>query len=106
MSHDAAAQAGYRPGLSQVPLSALEHFDYCPRQAGLILLEDGFADDAATIRASLALQVQEHASVENALLGQLAEQMTAEDMHALAVAYQSAWSDDAALATQPEPAHQ
>jgi hypothetical protein len=62
--------------------------------------------DAATIRASLALQVQEHASVENALLAQLAEQMTAEDMHALAVAYQSAWSDDAALATHPEPAHQ
>ena len=62
--------------------------------------------DAATIRASLALQVQEHASLENALLAQLAEQMTAEDMHALALAYESAWSDDAALATHPEPAQQ
>ncbi|WP_017540925.1 CRISPR-associated protein Cas4 [Nocardiopsis halophila] len=37
-----------------VPLSALEHYDYCPRQAGLILLEDGFADDAATVRGTLA----------------------------------------------------
>ncbi|GAB3474528.1 CRISPR-associated protein Cas4 [Nocardiopsis coralliicola] len=37
-----------------VPLSALEHYDYCPRQAGLILLEDAFADDAATVRGTLA----------------------------------------------------
>ena len=52
--HD--AQAGHQPGLSQVPLSALEHFDYCPRQAGLILLEDGYADDAATVRGTLLHQ--------------------------------------------------
>lgn len=47
-----------RPGssLSQVPLSALEHFDYCARQAGLILLEDGYADDAATTRGTLLHQ--------------------------------------------------
>jgi tellurite resistance protein TehA-like permease len=38
-------------------------------------------------------------------LAQLAEQMTAVDMRALAVAYESAWSDDAALASQPEPSH-
>ena len=56
MSHDATAQAGHQSGLSQVPLSAVEHFDYCPRQAGLILLEDGFADDAATIRGTLLHQ--------------------------------------------------
>jgi CRISPR-associated exonuclease Cas4 len=56
MNHDATAQAGHQPGLSQVPLSALEHFDYCPRQAGLILLEDGFTDDAATIRGTLLHQ--------------------------------------------------
>ncbi|MFC3996514.1 CRISPR-associated protein Cas4 [Nocardiopsis sediminis] len=37
-----------------VPLSALEHYDYCPRQAGLILLEDAFADDVATVRGTLA----------------------------------------------------
>ena len=47
------AQARHQPDLGQVPLSALEHLDYCPRQAGLILLEDGFADDAATIRGTL-----------------------------------------------------
>lgn len=56
MSHDLNAQARHQPGLSQVPLSALEHFDYCPRQAGLILLEDGFADDAATVRGTLLHQ--------------------------------------------------
>jgi CRISPR-associated exonuclease Cas4 len=37
-----------------VPLSALEHYDYCPRQAGLILLEDAYAEDAATVRGTLA----------------------------------------------------
>ena len=56
MSRDVSAQARHGPGLSQVPLSALEHFDYCPRQAGLILLEDGFADDAATVRGTLLHQ--------------------------------------------------
>jgi CRISPR-associated exonuclease Cas4 len=53
---DAAAQAGEYPGLGQVPLSALEHHEYCPRQAALILLEDGFADDAATTRGTLLHQ--------------------------------------------------
>lgn len=36
-----------------VPLSALEHYAYCPRQAGLILLEDGYADDLNTVRGTL-----------------------------------------------------
>jgi CRISPR-associated exonuclease Cas4 len=53
---DADGQAGIVPGLAQVPLSALEHHEYCPRQAALILLEDGFADDAATIRGTLLHQ--------------------------------------------------
>jgi CRISPR-associated exonuclease Cas4 len=46
------------PGLdpAQVPLSALEHYQYCPRQAGLILLEDSYADDAATTRGTLLHQ--------------------------------------------------
>ncbi|MFC9742685.1 CRISPR-associated protein Cas4 [Streptomyces noursei] len=42
--------------LLQVPLSALEHYAYCPRQSGLILLEDAFTDDAATIRGTLLHQ--------------------------------------------------
>ncbi|MEE1928313.1 CRISPR-associated protein Cas4 [Streptomyces sp. TRM 70351] len=42
--------------LLQVPLSALEHYAYCPRQCGLILLEDAFEDDAATIRGTLLHQ--------------------------------------------------
>ncbi|MET9343630.1 CRISPR-associated protein Cas4 [Nonomuraea sp. NPDC003804] len=51
----AAGQADGVP-LLQVTLSALEHHAYCPRQAGLILLEDGYADDAATIRGTLMHQ--------------------------------------------------
>lgn len=46
------AQGG-EGNLPQVPLSALEHYAYCPRQSGLILLEDAFTDDAATIRGTL-----------------------------------------------------
>ncbi|MFE7319036.1 CRISPR-associated protein Cas4 [Streptomyces sp. NPDC057555] len=42
--------------LVQVPLSALEHYAYCPRQSGLILLEDAFTDDAATVRGTLLHQ--------------------------------------------------
>jgi CRISPR-associated exonuclease Cas4 len=56
MTPDEAAQAGQTPGLGQVPLSALEHHDYCPRQAGLILLESAYADDAATTRGTLLHQ--------------------------------------------------
>lgn len=37
-------------------LSSLEHYAYCPRQAGLILLEDGYDDDAATTRGTLLHQ--------------------------------------------------
>ncbi|WP_228785985.1 CRISPR-associated protein Cas4 [Nocardia terpenica] len=40
-------------GLEQVSLSSLEHYAYCPRQAGLILLEDGYADDTSTVRGVL-----------------------------------------------------
>lgn len=40
----------------QIPISAIEHHAYCPRQAGLILLEDGFEDDASTVRGTLLHQ--------------------------------------------------
>ncbi|MEW9532874.1 CRISPR-associated protein Cas4 [Microbispora sp. NPDC049125] len=51
------SQRAARSGpLAQVTLSALEHHAYCPRQAGLILLEDGYVDDAATIRGTLMHQ--------------------------------------------------
>lgn len=45
-----------REELLPVPLSALEHYAYCPRQAGLILLEDGYADDVSTVRGTLLHQ--------------------------------------------------
>lgn len=55
MNEPSRRAAGGGP-LAQVTLSALEHHAYCPRQAGLILLEDGYADDAATIRGTLMHQ--------------------------------------------------
>ncbi|MEU0440303.1 CRISPR-associated protein Cas4 [Streptomyces sp. NPDC006186] len=48
-----ALSRGGGADLAQVPLSALEHYTYCPRQCGLILLEDTFTDDAATTRGTL-----------------------------------------------------
>lgn len=49
---------GQPPATLPVPvtLSAIEHYAYCPRQAGLILLEDGYDDDAATTRGTLLHQ--------------------------------------------------
>lgn len=40
----------------RIPLSALEHYAYCPRQAGLIHLDGVFTDDANTTRGQLAHQ--------------------------------------------------
>ncbi|MGW0710517.1 CRISPR-associated protein Cas4 [Streptomyces sp. NPDC002643] len=50
------AQRRGEEDLVQVSLSALEHYAYCPRQCGLILLEDAFTDDAATVRGTLLHQ--------------------------------------------------
>ena len=69
-------RAGHTPGPAQVPLSALEHHDYCPRQAGLILLEDGYSPRTAgattvtavpdtghcLLRSSLAADGERHSS--------------------------------------------
>jgi CRISPR-associated exonuclease Cas4 len=33
-----------------IPLSALQHWAYCPRQCGLIHLEQAFADNIHTAR--------------------------------------------------------
>jgi CRISPR-associated exonuclease Cas4 len=42
-----------------VPISALEHFDYCPRQAALIHVEGVFESNSDTVRGDLA-----HAAVD------------------------------------------
>jgi CRISPR-associated exonuclease Cas4 len=44
-----------------VPISALEHYDYCPRQAALIHIERYFASSVETVRGDLA-----HAAVNRA----------------------------------------
>jgi len=40
--------------LRSIPLSALEHVRYCPRQAGLIHLEATWSDSVDTVRGDLA----------------------------------------------------
>src|ERR1700758_5507954 len=41
-------------GAGRIPLSALEHADYCLRQAALIHVDGVFADDARTVSGTLA----------------------------------------------------
>jgi len=52
------------PGLLSVPISALEHYAYCPRQAALIHVEAYFDSTVDTVRGDLA-----HAAVDRAGLG-------------------------------------
>lgn len=39
---------------SRIPISAIEHYAYCPRQAALIHVDDVFTDDVNTVSGSLA----------------------------------------------------
>ena len=65
MTPERAAWGGIRSEPPQVALSALEHYAYCARQAGLILLEDAFEDDASTVRGTLAHQRVDQPGHEN-----------------------------------------
>ena len=56
MIYPTGAWGGVSTEPPQVALSALEHYAYCARQAGLILLEDAFQDDVSTVRGTLAHQ--------------------------------------------------
>lgn len=52
-------------GRRSVPISALEHYAYCPRQAALIHVEAYFDANVDTVRGDLA-----HAAVDRAGMGQ------------------------------------
>ena len=52
----AGAPAGLGDDVDVIPISALEHMSYCPRQCGLIHLEQTFDDNVYTMRGSLAHQ--------------------------------------------------
>lgn len=52
-------------GMRSLPISALEHYDYCPRQAALIHLEAYFESNVDTVRGDLA-----HAAVDRSGAGQ------------------------------------
>jgi len=53
------------PGRRSVPISALEHYAYCPRQAALIYVEAYFDSNVDTTRGDLA-----HAAVDRLGVGQ------------------------------------
>lgn len=55
------AEADEGTGLLPVPISALQHFSYCPRQCALIHLDQVFDDNILTVRGKLA-----HERVDNA----------------------------------------
>jgi CRISPR-associated exonuclease Cas4 len=52
--------------LEQVPLSALQHWQYCPRQCGLIHLEQVFDDNAHTLRGQAVHAKTDQPGVETA----------------------------------------
>jgi CRISPR-associated exonuclease Cas4 len=50
----------------QVPLSALQHWRYCPRQCGLIHLEQVFDDNVHTLRGQAVHAKVDKPGVETA----------------------------------------
>ena len=52
--------------LDQVPLSALQHWHYCPRQCGLIHLEQAFDENIHTMRGQAEHAKVDQPSVETA----------------------------------------
>ncbi len=52
--------------LEQVPLSALQHWQYCPRQCGLIHLEQVFDDNVHTLRGQAVHAKADQPGVETA----------------------------------------
>jgi CRISPR-associated exonuclease Cas4 len=52
--------------LDQIPLSALQHWHYCPRQCGLIHLEQVFDDNVHTLRGQAVHAKADQPGVETA----------------------------------------
>lgn len=52
--------------LEQIPLSALQHWQYCPRQCGLIHLEQAFDDNVHTLRGQAVHAKVDKPGVETA----------------------------------------
>jgi len=50
--------------IDQLPISALQHWAYCPRQCGLIHLEQAFDDDVHTLRGHAAHRQVDKPGVE------------------------------------------
>lgn len=49
-----------------IPISALQHWSYCPRQCALIHVEQAFADNVFTARGNAAHTKVDHSHVERA----------------------------------------
>ena len=52
--------------LDPIPLSALQHWQYCPRQCGLIHLEQVFDDNVHTLRGQAVHAKVDKPGVETA----------------------------------------
>ena len=52
--------------LEQIPLSALQHWHYCPRQCGLIHLEQAFDENVHTLRGQAVHAKVDKPGVETA----------------------------------------
>lgn len=50
--------------LDPIPLSALQHWSYCPRQCGLIQLEQAFAENVHTLRGQAVHHIVDMPGVE------------------------------------------
>ncbi len=55
----------HEPTLPDVPISAIEHFSYCPRQCALIHVEQTFEENVYTVRGRLAHQRVDSGETEN-----------------------------------------
>jgi CRISPR-associated exonuclease Cas4 len=54
MSSNAFDDFDWRDEVIDVPISALEHYSYCPRQCGLIHVEQTFEENLFTVRGQIA----------------------------------------------------
>jgi CRISPR-associated exonuclease Cas4 len=65
-AEDAVDQADDTGAGTLVPVSAVEHYSYCPRQCALIHVEQTFDDNLYTIRGRLLHEVVDEGSAETA----------------------------------------
>ncbi|NYH79673.1 CRISPR-associated exonuclease Cas4 [Actinopolyspora biskrensis] len=64
------AERADEPAWSSIPIAAIEHYAYCPRQAALIHLERYFEDSAETARGQIAHEAVDRGDSRTSRSGQ------------------------------------